>query len=78
MQAPPKTADLASEAGISLSYASEIVNAKRAPSRPLAIHIFRKTGWKHETIAGLSDLQIDMLESLEPWTPTERPESAAA
>jgi transcriptional regulator with XRE-family HTH domain len=63
----PKTAELADAAGISLSYASEIVNNKRDPSRSLAIHIFRKTGWRHSVIEGLSADQIDLLESIEPW-----------
>lgn len=66
-----RTSDLASAAGISQSYASEIANGKRQPSRPLAIHIFRKTGWKHALIADLSVEQIDVLETVEPWVPRE-------
>lgn len=68
MQTPPETMELAKAAGISKSYASEIVNDKRLPSRPLAIHIYRKTGWRHATIADLSDEQMAMLEEIEPWT----------
>lgn len=71
MDAPIKTADLSDKAGISLSYASEIVNDRRAPSRPLAIHIFRRTGWRHPIIADLTDEQIDVLETVEPWTPKD-------
>jgi transcriptional regulator with XRE-family HTH domain len=63
----PTTSELAAQAGISKSYASEIVNGMRNPSRPLAIHIFRKTKWKHEIIADLTDEQLAMLESIEPW-----------
>lgn len=63
------TADLSSRADISLSYASEIVNGKRDPSRALAIHIFRKTGWKHNIIADLTGEQIDLLEKVDPWRP---------
>ena len=69
MEQPITTADLASKASISLSYASEIINGKRQPSRPLAIHILRCTGWRHETIADLSPEQIDTLEAIEPWQP---------
>ncbi len=68
MQQPPSTADLSDKAVISLSYASEIVNGKRRPSRPLAIHIFRCTGWKHSSIADLTDEQIATLETVEPWS----------
>jgi transcriptional regulator with XRE-family HTH domain len=71
MDAPIKTADLASVAGISLSYASEIANGKRQPSRALAIHILRKTGWRHPLLADLSDDQLDLLESIEPWSPSQ-------
>lgn len=68
MDASINTADLSAKAGISLSYASEIANGKRAPSRPLAIHIFRKTGWKHSSIAELTDEQLTLLEQIEPWS----------
>lgn len=70
----PRTSDLALAAGISQSYASEIANGKRQPSRPLAIHIFRQTGWKHPLLADLTEEQIDTLEAVEPWVPaSERP-----
>jgi transcriptional regulator with XRE-family HTH domain len=67
MSTPPKYSELAQAAGISRSYASEIVSGVRQPSRPLAIHILRKTGWRHSVLADLSDAQIDVLESVEPW-----------
>lgn len=76
MQAPPKTADLSAAAGISLSYASEIASGKRQPSRPLAIHILRKTGWKHQCLDGLTDDQINMLETIEPWVPSNQADAA--
>lgn len=69
MTTPPNTADLSAKADISLSYASEIANGKRTPSRSLAIHIFRRTGWRHSVIASLTDEQMHMLEQIEPWTP---------
>jgi transcriptional regulator with XRE-family HTH domain len=65
----PKQSDLIDKAGISQTYASLILNGKRAPSRALAIHIFRTTGWRHHILADLSDDQISMLEAIEPWTP---------
>lgn len=65
----PSTGELAKAAGISKSYASEILTGVRDPSRPLAIHLFRSSGWKHRVIADLSVEQIDVLESIEPWTP---------
>lgn len=75
MAQTPGTMELADKAGISKSYASEIVNGKRPPSRPLAIHIMRVTGWRHSLLDGLSDAHIEMLEAVEPWS---RSESAAA
>lgn len=67
MQNAPHYSELAELAGISRSYASEIVKGTRDPSRPLAIHIMRKTGWRHSLIADLSEAQIDLLETIEPW-----------
>lgn len=83
MEQPSKYTDLAEKAGISLSYASEILGGQRVPSRPLAIHIYRKTGWRHSIIADLTAKQIDTLEAVDPWVaPKDRtpakPESAAA
>ena len=77
MMQTPKTAELADAAGISLSYASEIANAKRVPSRPLAIHIYRKTGWRHSILESLTDEQLDTLESVEPWVPRDPARDAA-
>lgn len=65
----PRPRELVDKAGISKSYASEILNGLRQPSRPLAIHIFRQTGWKHALISDLSDEQIKVLETIEPWSP---------
>lgn len=62
----PSYSELATKAGISRSYACEILGEKQ-PSRPLAIHIYRTTGWKHPLIEGLSDEQLSMLEQIEPW-----------
>lgn len=65
MDNAPGTMELAEKAGISKSYASEIANGKRDPSRSLAIHIYRTTGWKPSPISALSEPDIDMLERIE-------------
>ena len=67
-----KTSELARDAGISASYASEVLSGVRRPSRPLAIHIFRTTGWRHPLLDGLTDEQIDTLEAIEPWRAPEK------
>lgn len=70
MSQKPGTAELADKAGISKSYASEILADKRPTlGRPLAIHIYRKTGWRHPSIADLSDEQMRVFEAVDPWTP---------
>lgn len=61
--------ELARLAGISKSYASEILSGKREPSRPLAIHILKVTGWRHTLIADLTAQQILVLDQIEPWQP---------
>lgn len=69
---PPGTQELADRAGISKSYASEILSGKRpALGRPIAIYIYRKTGWRHESIADLTEEQMALLEQIEPWAPRE-------
>lgn len=80
MVATPRTSELASAADISPSYASEILSGKRdrKPPRSLAIHIYRKTGWKHAILDGLTDEQIDMLEQVEPWSPRKPADQQAA
>jgi hypothetical protein len=72
----PATMELSTAADISKSYASEILSGKRPPSRPLAIHIFRKTGWRHDSIADLTEEQMALLEEIEPWTPPKEREAA--
>jgi hypothetical protein len=66
----PGTMELARAAGISKSYASEILNEglDKAPSRSLAIHIYRKLGWRHSIIADLTEEQMRVLEQVEPWS----------
>ena len=66
----PKVSDLAAKAGISRPYACEILG-DRIPARPLAIHIFRTTGWRHESIADLSDEHMAVFEQVDPWVPVK-------
>jgi len=68
----PSFTSLVEATGISRGYASDILRGEQAPSRPLAVHIYRKTGWKHGRIADLTDAQIDMLEAIEPWAPAKQ------
>jgi plasmid maintenance system antidote protein VapI len=72
----PRTSELATAAGISKSYASEILTGARTPTKPLAIHLFRATGWRHEVLADLTDEQLALLEQIERWSP--RPAEKAA
>jgi hypothetical protein len=71
MPKPTFTA-LVDATGISRGYASDILNGKQAPSRALAIHIFRRTGWRHDLIADLTDEQMDVLEAVDPWRPEQQ------
>lgn len=61
------TGIIARDCGVSKSYASMIATGSRNPPRPLAIHILRTTGWRHEVLADLTDEQLAMLEAIEPW-----------
>lgn len=63
----PSILEIREATGISQSYASMIRSGQRVPPRPLAIQIFRATGWKHDAIAELSEEQIAVLEQVEPW-----------
>ena len=65
----PTVTDLAAKAGISKPYACEILGS-RVPARPLAIHIFRTTGWRHSVIADLTDDDLAVFERVDPWKPT--------
>ncbi|WP_419808363.1 hypothetical protein [Sphingomonas sp.] len=54
------------------------MNGIRRPARALAIHIFRRTGWKHDSIGDLTDDQIETLETIEPWSPRPAPAPSVA
>ena len=53
--------------GISRTYAHYILNGERQPARPLAIRIYRATKLRTAPLDGLTDEQIDFLETIEPW-----------
>jgi len=53
---------LRDKAGISKSYASEILSGKRRPSAALACRIYRATGHATGPIAGMSDAEIEAVE----------------
>lgn len=62
MTDPTKPTVLARSAGISVPYASQILNGLRTPTPALAIRIYRKTGMKLPPIAGATDAEIEVLE----------------
>lgn len=65
MDTSPPSPDLAEKLrsiGISESYASQIVNGRRAPSMPLALRINREIGIKLGPLAGVADDDIPVLE----------------
>lgn len=64
-------AELAAKIGVNQATVSRLERGELTPTRPLAIHIFRCTGWKHPRLADLSDEQIAMLEGIEPWQGAE-------
>jgi hypothetical protein len=72
----PTPTSLSATCSISVPYASQILGGKRDPARSLAIHILRKTGWRHKSIADLSDEQLDVLEAIDPWKPSSQSEAA--
>jgi hypothetical protein len=43
----------------------------RTPPRSLAILILRKTGWKHPSIADLTEGQMAVFEEVDPWSPRQ-------
>jgi hypothetical protein len=81
MEAKPKLAEFAAAAGISISYASQLLSEhpkkRRDPSQALAITIYRRTGRKFGPIAHLSDADIAALERIAAKTPPRTPAADA-
>ena len=72
----PTPTELATRAGISVSYASEMLAGKRTPSPRLAIDIYRRSGRKFGVIADANDADIDALDRLTLARPAKRPRRA--
>lgn len=73
----PSIGELMAAIGISKTYASDILASRQDPSRPLAIHIYRRTGWRADCIVDLTEEQIGVLEQIEPWQPRTTQDEAA-
>lgn len=73
--AVPTPKELSEAVSISSSYSSMILSdsddpaKSRTPPRSLAILIYRKLGWKHPSIAELTEDQMRVFEEVDPWTP---------
>jgi hypothetical protein len=71
----PTPKELTDAVDISTSYANKILMAegehRRTPPRSLAILIFRKTGWRHDSIADLTEDQMQVFEQVDPWSPSK-------
>jgi hypothetical protein len=80
----PSPKALVEAGGISPSYAHMILSESddhsksRTPPRSLAIVIYRATGWKHSSIAELSEEAIALFEQHDPWTPPKERQDEAA
>lgn len=76
---PERTVQTVSElVGISQSYASMILSGARTPPKNLAIFMFRRTLWKHPSIADLTEADIAVFEKHDPWTPPKERQDEAA
>lgn len=79
----PTLAKVREVGGISSPYASMILSDERdpkksrTPPRSLAIIIFRETGWRHDSIADLTEEQMRVFEEVDPWIPPKEREEAA-
>lgn len=72
----PTLSEFTELAGVSVGYACDMLKGNRPMPRPLAIHVFKRTGWQHDSIAELTDAQIEVLAAVDQWTPPK--ERAAA
>lgn len=60
----PTIRQLMQSAPVSKGWASAILSGE-APSRALAVHIYRQTGWKAAGLAELSEEEIEAVEKAE-------------
>jgi len=63
----PTARQLRDATGISPSYAHMILKGERKPARPLAICIYRSTGWRHDSLVGLTEKELEVFERHEPY-----------
>lgn len=63
--ANPTPTELSASAGISVSYASEILSGTRKPSRALALRIYEKAGLKFGPLANLTAQEIEFLAGIQ-------------
>lgn len=61
----PTIRELRSVAPLSKGWAAGILSGSVVPSRAMAVHIYRQTGWKPKVLEHLSDAQIDAVEQAE-------------
>lgn len=61
----PTIRELRAAAPLSKGWAAGILSGTVTPSRAMAVHIYRQTGWKPSVLAHLSDEQIDAVEQAE-------------
>jgi len=78
MSNAPNAQSICEAVGISPSYANKIIGGHRVPPVSLAIAIYRKLGWRHQTIAKMRDDDIAVLERHNPWTPPAARERSVA
>lgn len=57
-------AQLARQAGISLSYAHETISGKRKPSLEMAVRIYDATGVRYGPLIGLTKREIDTVRKV--------------
>ncbi len=73
----PTAVEIADAVTISRSYAAMILNdsgdpnKSRTPPRSLAILIYRRLGYRHPSIAELTEDQMKVFEEVDPWTPRQ-------
>lgn len=75
MKEPITPTALSEVAGISVPYASQILNGRRIPSRQMALAIYHKTGRRFGPLAQLSAEDIATLARIEGFP---RPKEEAA
>lgn len=78
MNSNPSISDIRAVSGISHGYASMLRTGDRTPPRSLAIHLYRKLGWCHESIAALTEEEMAVLEKVEPWIPPAKRDAEEA